>query len=735
MAKGVFRHCFFSALLLSLVLKAQELGTLRGVVHDPQHRPVAQATIEIKGAGPAFSTSVQTNENGEFEVASVPNGAYRLTVSAHGFRPATEQVNVESGKTPVVHLQLEVASLSQIVEVPGAGGKLETQTSTVQTQVTPQEIQQTPGADQTNNLSMITDFTPGAYMVHDMLHMRGGHQVNWFFDGIPVVNTNIAANVAPLINPKNVEELEIERGGFSSEYGDRTYGFLNVVTPSGFERDNEAQLILSGGNFYSTDDQFDVGGHSGRFAYYGSVDGNRSELGLGTPIPQVVHDQESGEGGFLSLLFNPDAKDQFRWIASLRGDNYQIPNTQDQQAAGIRDLEHERDYLVGFNWAHSLSDGVVFSLTPYFHFNSARYRGGPNDTPFVLDDNARSNYLGVRSVLQLQKKNSNARVGVEAWAQHDNVLFDLTASPGGGILNQTETHWANSDSLFAEDQYKLTSWLTLDLGLRLQHYGGLVEENAVDPRVGAAIRVPKLKWILHGYYAYYYQPPPLDSLAGPALEFAATQGYGFVPLHGERDIQHDIGLSIPVQRWFLDVDNFHTTARNFLDHDVVGNSGIFVPLTDLGAEIDGTEVTVRSPRFFNAAQLRMAYSNQIAQGIAPITGGLLEYSPAGNFLLDHDQRNTASAVLSLSLPGHLWATPAYQFGSGFLNGNGPSHLPPHSTFDLSIGKRFGEKFSLSLNAVNIANTRYLLDTSNTFGGTHYIDARQIYAEIRYRFHY
>ena len=106
--------------------------------------------------------------------------------------------------------------------------------------VSPQEIAQTAGADQTNSLAMITDFTPGAYMVHDMLHMRGGHQVNWFFDGIPVVNTNIAANVAPLINPKNVEELEIERGGFSSEYGDRTYGFFNVVTPSGFERNNEA---------------------------------------------------------------------------------------------------------------------------------------------------------------------------------------------------------------------------------------------------------------------------------------------------------------------------------------------------------------------------------------------------------------------------------------------------------------------------------------------------------------
>src|ERR1019366_9499005 len=140
-----------------------------------------------------------------------------------------------------------------------------------------------------------------------------------------------------------------------------------------------------------------------------------------------------------------------------------------------------------------------------------------------------------------------------------------------------------------------------------------------------------------------------------------TQGYGFIPLKGERDIQHDIGLGIPIHAWALDIDTFHTSAKNFLDHDVIGNSGIFVPLTDLGAIISGTEVTIRSPQLFHMAQWRVAYSNQIAQGVGPITGGLLESSPSGNFLFDHDQRNTVTSVLSLSLPGYAWATPAYQF--------------------------------------------------------------------------
>ena len=715
---------------VSFTSTAQSLETIKGVVHDPQHHPLAGAQVTAQcGSAPALTT--QSNADGEFQFSNLPEGACDLTVSAENFREEREQITAHS-RSSVLHFQLELAHRTESVDVHAS--RLDTQVSTVGSLTSAQEVEQTPGADQTNSLQMITDFVPGAYMVHDMLHMRGGHQVNWFLDGIPVINTNIAANVAPFINPKNVDELQTQRGGFSSEYGDRTYGFFNVLTPSGFDRDNQAELITSFGNFYSTDDQFNFGGHTERLAYYASIDANRSELGLGNPTSAVIHDQESGVGGFASVLYNPTPRDQLRWTISLRGDHYQIPNTPDDQTAGIRDLDLEHDYLAGFSWTHTLSEGVLFSVTPYFHFNSAHYVGGPADTPFILDDNDRSTYIGGRALVQAQKRKHNARVGFEIWGQHDNAFFGLTANPAPGSLAQEQKRWGNSNALFLEDQYRATSWLTFDLGLRLTHYGGLVNDNAADPRLGAAIRIPRLQWIVRGYYAYYYQPPPLNSLTGPLLDFAIVQGFGFTPLHGERDIQHDFGLTIPYRGWALDVDNFHTSARNFLDHDVIGNSGIFVPLTDLGAIIHGTEISVRSPQIAHRASLRIAYSNQISEGIGPINGGLLEFAPQGAFLLDHDQRNTLSTVLSLRLPAGFWATPAYNFGSGFLNGDGPDHLSPHSTIDLSIGKRWRENWSASVNATNIANSRYLLDDSNTFGGTHYVNPRQIYGELRFRFH-
>ncbi|HEX4230241.1 MAG TPA: TonB-dependent receptor [Bryobacteraceae bacterium] len=715
-------------------------ASVRGVVHDPEHRPVEGAQVKLDCQSPPFSKTTQSDANGEFAWTNVPPANCSIAVEKQGFETLTQPVVASTEKSEILHLQLEIQGVKQTVEVSGATARLANVASTVQNVVSSQEIAETPGADQTNNLGMITDFTPGAVMVHDMLHMRGGHQVNWFFDDIPVINTSIAANVAPLINPKNVEELQVERGGYSSEYGDRTYGFFNVVTPSGFDLNNEGDLVLSAGNFYSTDDQLSAGGHTQRFAYYASVDGNRSELGLATPTPAVIHDQESGEGGFLSLLYNSGPKDQLRLIASIREDHYQVPNTPDQQDSSIRDINAEQDRLVGFHWTHTFSQGVLFTLSPYYHYNQAHYIGGPNDTPYVLDDNDRSNYFGGRAVLQVQRGRHNASFGADIWGEKDNAYFAVSenppgSSPGPQALAQTEKHGANSDAFFLEDQYKAVSWLTLDLGLRLTHYSGLLNENAVDPRLGAAIRIPRLRWIVHGYYAYYYQPPPLNSLSGPLLQLAVTQGYGFIPLPGERDVEHDIGLTIPVRGWSVEVDNFHSSAKNFLDHDVLGNSGIFIPLTDLGAIIGGTEVTLRSPRLFHRAEWRVAYSNQTAQGVGPIQGGLLEEAPTSVFWLDHDQRNTLSTVLSLTLPRGFWATPVYNFGSGFLNGDGPGHLAPHSSMDLSIGKHFGENWSVSANAENIGNVRYLLDTSNTFGGTHWVNPRQIYGEVRYRFHF
>jgi outer membrane receptor protein involved in Fe transport len=738
-----------SFLLFVPSTRATIFGNIRGIVHDPQHRPIAGVEVTLKSATSAWSQSAQTDQAGEFHFDAVSVGEYTIAIAHPGFRDVEQRVVVTSSSSPVLHFELKIASATQSVQVSAESQspEIDTASSTTQTLVTRSDIEQTPGATRTNSLAMITDFVPGAYVVHDQLHIRGGHQVSWLVDGVPVPNTSIASNVGPQFDPKDVDYFEVQRGGYSADYGDRTFGVFNVVPRTGFERNNDIEILTTYGSYDQTNSQISLGGHTERFAYYGSVNANRSDAALETLVPQIIHDLGDGVGGFGSLIFNATPSDQLRLVASARHDFYQVPNTPEQQAVcpqpipidpncSIRDVDNEADSFVNFSWVRTLGPGAVLTVSPFYHYNSARLTPGPDDTPTITIDNRASNYAGVQASLSVVKGKNGFRGGLYVYGQHDNTFFSVTENDESGRGTpdmQSQIVWGNLQAVFLEDQYKPTSWLSFNGGVRLTHFDGLVNENSADPRVGTAIRIPKVNAVLRGFYGRFYQAPPLDTISQDLLQ----PGFGFLPLHGERDEQWEVGLAVPFRGWTFDETYFHTAARNFLDHDVLGNSNIFLPLTIDHARIRGWETTVRSPELFHRARIHLAYSHQYAQAAGPVTGGLTDFTPPdmGYFFLDHDQRDTLSTGYDLRLPWTTWTTGNLNVGSGFVNGDGPAHLPSHTTFDMSIGKNFGERLSISFTAVNISDNRYLLDTSNTFGGTHFVEPRQLIGSLRWRFHY
>jgi hypothetical protein len=51
------------------------------------------------------------------------------------------------------------------------------------------------------------------------------------------------------------------------------------------------------------------------------------------------------------------------------------------------------------------------------------------------------------------------------------------------------------------------------------------------------------------------------------------------------------------------------------------------------------------------------------------------------------------------------------------------------------GGAVGERFSVNVQGINVANRRVLLDNSFTFGGTHYLNPHEIFVQLRFHFHY
>jgi TonB-dependent receptor-like protein/carboxypeptidase family protein len=750
--------------------RAEIFGTVHGIVHDPQHRPIPGADVELKAQHSDWVQRQKTNDNGEFEFSAVPLGEYSVTVTLASFRPAMQDVVVTSGSAPVLHFPMELASVNEKAVVVGEPVTATTDSVTPTTLLSRQDIQDTPGADRTNSLAMITDYIPGSYVTHDQLHIRGGHQVSWLVDGVPVPNTNIASNVGPQFDPKDIDYMEAQRGSYDADYGDRTYGVFNVVPRNGFERDKECDLVTSFGNFYQTNDDISCGGHTEKFAYYASLNGNRSNLGLQPPTPAVIHDAENGFGGFGTLIFNVDPKDQLRFVISSRRDYYQIPNSSGAineifgQPGAIfltpyppgtffqMDGEQEADTFINFSWVRTLSGDALLTVSPFFHYNSADYSGNPNDLPTATTDNRASTYGGGQVTLSGTVARNSMSAGFYGFYQHDNQLFGVLFNDGSAA-NFTDREIVNGglEEFWFEDKIKATSWLTLSGGVRQSHFGGTISENATSPRAGISIRVPKTNVVFHGFYGHFYQAPPLLTFSGPALVNAANgQGYSFGPLNGERDEEYQYGVTIPYKGWNLDVDSFHTLAHNFFDHNNLGESNIFIPVTLTEALIRGWEATLSSPLLWRRAKLHLAYSNQIAESRGNITGGLI---PTDNTFstdygqLDHDQRNTLNVGVQTTLPWRTFISGNVYYGSGFSNGNGPAvlglapccsvldYLPGHTTVDLSLGKDFGENFSLSVSGLNVGNRRVMLDDSLTFGGFHFNNPREIFMELRYRFHY
>ncbi len=743
------RLAFLIIFSLGTVLAhAQGFGTLRGTVKDPSGAVLPQATVTLKATAWSREQITQTDANGAFIINALAFGQYTLEVQSTGFAVLTQQVQMIAGSAPDVELTLSVDSTINSVDVTATTTPLEAtapSAASAPIMVSSHDIMQAlPGADRMSSLQFITETTPGAFVLHDHLHVRGGHQINWLINGVPVPNTNMSSNVGRAMDPEDIQEVQINRGGYGAQSGDRTFAQVNILTRNGFQFNKEADSIISYGSDNQTNDQVSFGGHTEKFALYASLIGNRTDLGLEPPVAQNNNNMGSGEGIFTTMSYKLGSGDQLDWTATVRNDRYQIPtdpndlNPMSTSYAYLRDVDQERDSFITLSWTHVINESTLLTVSPFFHYNDAQYIPGAND-PFMATSDNTSNYIGAQTEYRYVHGPNNLVAGLYGFYQHNALRFGLANDNSASYVSATPT--GGVGAAYVNDQYKPWKWLTFNAGVRLTHFSGETDENAASPRVGATVQIPKLNWVLRSFYGTFYQPPPLYTVGGGVFGFElanqGVSGYGFEPLKGERDIQREFGLTIPIRGWILDFDHFATSSRNFLDHDVLGNSNILLPLTTPNARIVGTEAVVRSPQIAHRFGMHLAFSNMMAQYMGAPDGGLIEPVPSWCLTawcyLDHDQRNTLSTGFDLQLPRRFWFSNNVVYGSGVLKADGPDHLPQHTTADASLGKSVGERMELTFTVLNVSNSRYPFSVNNSFAGTHLNNPREIIGQVRYRF--
>src|SRR5437868_986865 len=94
--------CFITFCLGSNVLGAA-LGSIRGLVHDPDHLPIADASVTVQSVTSDYKLTTQTGPAGDFLLDAVPVGEYVIKIERSGFVAQQESVIINSSSSPILH--------------------------------------------------------------------------------------------------------------------------------------------------------------------------------------------------------------------------------------------------------------------------------------------------------------------------------------------------------------------------------------------------------------------------------------------------------------------------------------------------------------------------------------------------------------------------------------------------------------------------------------------------------
>jgi len=305
-----FKHgtilCTLFALLLLLAAHtagaagSNNSGTVRGTVTDPSGAVIPGATVRLINGVSGLNQSVQTDAAGQFTFANVPFNPYRISVSADGFAPMSQSLEIRSVVGTSINLVLNVAGGTQTVTVEASGDLVETD-STFHTDVNRELFIKVPLESASSGLSsLVTLSTPGvAADSNGLFHGLGDHASNSFsVDGQSITDqqSKVFSNQIPA---NSIQSIEVISGAPPAEYGGKTSLVIVATTRSGQGVTKPTGSIdASYGSFGSSSGGFDLAYGGKIWGNFIEADGLNSGRFLDPPEFQVFHDKGNEQNVF-----------------------------------------------------------------------------------------------------------------------------------------------------------------------------------------------------------------------------------------------------------------------------------------------------------------------------------------------------------------------------------------------------------------------------------------------------
>jgi hypothetical protein len=543
--------------------------SITGTVLDPSGAVVVGAAVEVRNPVSGYSRSAVTDAAGKFTFPNVPFNPYHVTVTAQGFAPYAQDVDVKSSVPVNLSINLKVTGSSEVVTVESTAEDLLENTSTFHTDVDRGLFDKLPLESQSSSLSsLVTLASPGiAADSNGLFHGMGDHAENSFsVDGQPITDqqSKVFSNQIPL---DSVASLEVISGAPPAEFGDKTSVVINVTTRSGQGVTTpHGAVTASYGNFGTVNAGFNLAYGGQNWGNFISVNGLNSGRFLDPPEFTVIHDKGNEENVFDRVDYQVSQADSIHVNLGFTRSWFQNPNSFDNVLhTGQTDPSgnplgptDQRSQIKTFNiapsWTRLLNNNAVFTLGAFVRRDQYNYYPSPNlfddlspiQQETVTQDRTLTN-AGLRSDLSYVKGIHNVKIGAiyqqtflnenDDLGIVDNRLlpsqtdangnpcfvnnvalgspctdllpFDLTR---GGTQFLFKGHTDVKElALYVQDQITKGNW-SFNLGLRGDFYNGLTTHKEAEPRLGVAYNIKPSNTILRVSYARLLETPFNENL-------------------------------------------------------------------------------------------------------------------------------------------------------------------------------------------------------------------------------
>ena len=228
--------------VLSSMVMGQTSGKLAGTVYDAsQNAPLGFTNVVVQGT----SLGAVSDENGRYVILDVPPGVYNVVCTYIGYSSLeVQELTVISGLTTTQDFRMQPEDVVGQVVTVVADKPLINMNSTNTTRVVDAELIENMAVRGVEN---VVALQTGVVQKLGEIHIRGSRfqDVAYYVDGVYMNDVFDMRNTSTMSN-QAMEEMQLQTGGFSAQYGNANGGVVSTSTRTGGENMDLALEFVTG---------------------------------------------------------------------------------------------------------------------------------------------------------------------------------------------------------------------------------------------------------------------------------------------------------------------------------------------------------------------------------------------------------------------------------------------------------------------------------------------------------